>query len=207
MYSLVDFEFILNNLIWNEYLYFNDDTSFTYKYALFCKLFQASQIEDILFYFVKQHCIMLTNHHIGRLASVCYTFELIRERKNMFPRSYWSANWTYTVKKRVKYLISEMFIIPFIIGALFFQNILAGTVLLKMTYGKNHLFLFFFHCYMYVFLSGDYSNLPGEISKDVSAQFLNRNRHGDSRCDTDQKYCESHRVRCMVRYSINCLDA
>lgn len=98
-----------------------------------------------------------------------------------------------------------MFTIPFIIGALFFQNILAGTVLLKMTYGKNHLFLFFFHCY--VFLSGDYSNLPGEISKDVSAQFLNRNRHGNSRCDTDQNYCESHRVRCMVRYSINCLDA
>nr|XP_034306001.1 fibropellin-1-like isoform X3 [Crassostrea gigas] len=58
-----------------------------------------------------------------------------------------------------------MFTIPFIIGALFFQNILAG-----------------------------------EISKDVSAQFLNRNRHGDSRCDTDQKYCESHRVRCMQQH-------
>lgn len=105
----------------------------------------------------------------------------------------------HSKKKRVKYLISEMFTIPFIIGALFFQNILAGTVLLKMIYGKNHWFLFFFHCYVFL--------LPGEISKDVSAQFLNRNRHGDSRCDTDQKYCESHRVRCMVRYSINCLDA
>lgn len=64
---------------------------------------------------------------------------------------------------------------------------------------KKIICFYFFHCYVFL--------LPGEISKDVSAQFLNRNRHGDSRCDTDQKYCESHRVRCMVRYSINCLDA
>lgn len=105
----------------------------------------------------------------------------------------------HSKKNRVKYLISEMLTIPFIIGALFFQNILAGTVLLKMIYGKKSFVSIFFHCYVFL--------LPGEISKDVSAQFLNRNRHGDSRCDTDQKYCESHRVRCMVRYSINCLDA
>lgn len=87
-----------------------------------------------------------------------------------------------------------MFTISFIIPALFFQNILAGTVLLKMIYGKNSFVPILFH----VFLPGDYSNLPGEISKDVSAQFLRRNRHGDSRCDSDQKYCESHRVSCMV---------
>lgn len=106
-------------------------------------------------------------------------------------------------KTRVKYLTSVMFTISFIIPALFFQNILAGTVLLKMIYGKNSFVPILFH----VFLPGDYSNLPGEISKDVSAQFLRRNRHGDSRCDSDQKYCESHRVSCMVGYSINCLDA
>lgn len=55
-----------------------------------------------------------------------------------------------------------------------------------------------FHCHG--FLPGDYSNLPGELSKQVAAQFLHRNRHSDSRCNNDQKYCERNRDNCMVRY-------
>lgn len=100
-----------------------------------------------------------------------------------------------------------MFTISFVIGALFFQNILAGMCLLKMIHSKALLLFFFFFSFLFryhVFLSGDYSNLPGEISKQVAAQFLHRNRHSDSRCDKDEKYCESNRVSCMVGYSIHC---
>ncbi|XP_065937107.1 fibropellin-1 [Magallana gigas] len=65
--------------------------------------------------------------------------------------------------------MKSMFTSSLLIGALFFQNILAG----------------------------DYSNLPDEISKQVAAQFLHKNKYSDSRCNSDQQYCDSNRVSCM----------
>lgn len=102
-----------------------------------------------------------------------------------------------------------MFTSSLLIGALFFQNILAGMCRLKVIHSKKKYYFLFFHFFFFLFphhffLSGDYSNLPDEISKQVAAQFLHKNKYSDSRCNSDQQYCDSNRVSCMVRYSIHC---
>lgn len=104
-----------------------------------------------------------------------------------------------------------MFTSSLLIGVLFFQIILAGVCRLKVIHSKTLLLSFFFFQFLFfscfpiiLFLSGDYSNLPDEISKQVAAQFLHKNKYSDSRCDSDQQYCESNIVSCMVRYSISC---
>lgn len=105
--------------------------------------------------------------------------------------------------------MKSMFTSSLLIGALFFQNILAGMCRLKVIHSKKKILLsffpFFFSCFPIIFfLSGDYSNLPDEISKQVAAQFLHKNKYSDSRCNSDQQYCDSNRVSCMVRYSFHC---
>lgn len=100
-----------------------------------------------------------------------------------------------------------MFTISFLVGALFIQNILAGMCRLQVIHSKTLLlsfFHFFFCLPIMFFFSGDYSNLPDEISKQVAAQFLHKNKYSDSRCNSDQQYCDSNRVSCMVRYLIHC---
>lgn len=40
--------------------------------------------------------------------------------------------------------------------------------------------------------------LPGEITHSIAAQFLHRYKRSDPRCNTDETYCESNKVSCMV---------
>ena len=46
--------------------------------------------------------------------------------------------------------------------------------------------------------------LPGEISDRVANQFLQRYKRSDPRCNTDEPYCETNKVSCMVmRYIVS----
>ena len=40
--------------------------------------------------------------------------------------------------------------------------------------------------------------VPGEISDRVAKQFLHRYKRSDPRCNTDETYCETNKVSCMV---------
>lgn len=44
--------------------------------------------------------------------------------------------------------------------------------------------------------------MPGEISKNIATQFLHRYKRSDPRCNYDEPYCETHKISCMVRFSI-----
>lgn len=47
--------------------------------------------------------------------------------------------------------------------------------------------------------------LPGEISHSIATQFLHRYKRSDPRCNTDETYCESNKVSCMVSIMIRIL--
>ena len=40
--------------------------------------------------------------------------------------------------------------------------------------------------------------VPGEISDRAATQFLHRYKRSDPRCNTDEIYCETNKVSCMV---------
>ena len=46
--------------------------------------------------------------------------------------------------------------------------------------------------------------LPGEISDRAAKQFLQRYKRSDPRCNTDELYCETNKISCMVmRYIVS----
>ena len=46
---------------------------------------------------------------------------------------------------------------------------------------------------------GSTRKVPGEISDRVAKQFFHRYKRSDPRCNTDEAYCETNKVSCMVK--------
>ena len=47
--------------------------------------------------------------------------------------------------------------------------------------------------------TGSTRKVPGEISDRVAKQFFHRYKRSDPRCNTDETYCETNIVSCMVK--------